>query len=66
MLEGKEVEAKLGEFGTAFVDVNDKGVVEIGLSAKIDLLAELHKLAAKTATTLDDSFLNTLDKLLGK
>lgn len=66
MLEGKEVDVSLGGYGNVFVDVSEKGIVELGLTAKIDLLAELQKLATKTNTPLDDMFLSTVAKLLGK
>lgn len=53
-LEGKELDVKLGEYGSAFVDVNDNLEVEVGLSAKVDIVKELEKLAAKTKTPYDD------------
>jgi hypothetical protein len=66
MLEGKEVDVAIGNIGHASVDLDDKGNLEVGLSAKIDLLAELEKIAAKTGTQLDDAFVATLKKLLGR
>jgi hypothetical protein len=64
MLEGKELETKIGEFGSAFVDVNDSLVLEIGLSAKVDLVAELKKIAAKTSTPVDDVAIAWIEKVL--
>lgn len=66
MLEGKEVDVALGSVGRASVDINDKGEVEISVSAKIDLLGELHKLAAKSGTKLDDVVVAAIEKLLGR
>ena len=58
MLEGKEFEKDLGEYGKAYADVgvSDMGVitVDIGVQAKVDIVAELKKMAAKTATPIDD------------
>ena len=66
MLEGKEVEVPIGNFGSASLDINDKLEVEVSVSAKIDLLAELHKLAEKTGTKLDDAVVDAISKLVGK
>lgn len=66
MLEGKEVDVEIGKIGHASLDVNDKLEVEVAVSAKIDLLAELHKLAEKSGTKLDDVVVAALEKLVGK
>lgn len=66
MLEGKELEGQIGEFGGYAADINDKGQLEISLSVKIDLVAEAKKLAAKTATPVDDQAIAWLEKLMGK
>lgn len=66
MLEGKEVEVKIGNYGAASVDVDAKGFVEVAVGIKVDLLAELEKLAAKTKTTLDDKFIATVKMLMGR
>lgn len=69
MLEGKEVEGKIGaegQYGSYEVDVNDKGEVVAKVEVKIDLLAEIEKLAAKTATPIDDAAIAWIKKLLGK
>lgn len=66
MLEGKEVDVALGSIGHASLDINDKLEVEVAVSAKIDLLAELHKLAEKSGTKLDDVVVQAIEKLLGK
>ncbi len=47
MLEGKEVDGKIGELGGYFVDVSDNGDLEIGVSIKVNLFDELDKLAEK-------------------
>lgn len=64
MLEDKEFEKNLGEYGSVSVDVTPQLEVEIALTAKIDLVAEIEKLAAKTKTQLDDKFIATLKSLL--
>lgn len=66
MLEGKEVEIPIGSIGKASVDLNDKGELEVAVSAKVDIVAELEKLALKTETKLDDAFIATLKKLTGR
>lgn len=66
MLEGKEFEKQIGDYGQVSVDVDAKGIVEVAVGLKIDLIAELKKLAAKTGTTLDDQFLAVVEKLLGR
>lgn len=66
VLDGKEVEGKIGNVGAYSVDINDKGEVEVAVSAKIDLLAEIEKLAAKSGTKIDDAVVGFLKKLLGK
>jgi len=47
MLEGKEVDGKLGDYGGYFVDISDNGDLELGVSIKLNLLDELQKLADK-------------------
>jgi hypothetical protein len=64
MLEGKEVEGKLGEFGGYSVDLGKDGKLVIALEAKIDLIAELKKLCAKTATPVDDAAIAWVEKML--
>lgn len=66
MLEGKEVDVKIGEYGSASVDLNAKGEVEIAVAIKVDLVAEAKKLAAKSATPIDDQAIAWLEKLMGK
>lgn len=66
MLEGKELEGKIGSVGEYSVDVDNKGVVTVSVGAKIDLLEELQKFAAKTSTTLDDKIVAYLKLFLGR
>lgn len=66
MLEGKELEGNIGSVGNYYVDANDKGVLEAGVAFKIDLLAELAKVAKKTKTEIDDEIVGGLMKLLGR
>lgn len=63
MLEGNEVEQKLGEYGQVVVDVNLKGDIKIAIEGHVNIFTELKKAAAKTNTPLDDSFLATLEKI---
>ncbi|HEY8272160.1 MAG TPA: hypothetical protein VIG33_14820 [Pseudobdellovibrionaceae bacterium] len=66
MLEGKEAEGSFGGFGGYSVDITDKGLLEIGVSVRIDLVAEAKKLAEKTATPIDDTAIAWLEKLMSK
>lgn len=66
MLEGKELEYKIGEYGSASVDVNDSLEVEVAVGIKVSLIVELKKLAAKTNTQLDDQFLGVVEGMLEK
>lgn len=65
-LDGKEFERRFGEYGGVAVDLRPDLTLEVALLAQVDIRKELHKLAAKTGTKLDDMFLNTLDALLPK
>jgi hypothetical protein len=66
MLEGKELDKKLGEYGSAFVDINDQLMLEIGVSAKVDILAEAEKLALKSGNSLAVKAVEILKGLLKK
>lgn len=66
MLEGKELEGKIGNLGAYSVDVSQEGFVEVSVGVKVDILAELEKLAAKSGTKIDDSIVEFLKKLLGR
>lgn len=48
MLEGKEFDKMLGQYGEVSVDLDDKGVLAIAIGLKVDLLVELEKLAQKS------------------
>lgn len=65
MLEGREVEGKIGEYGGYHVDIDDKGHLEIAVSVKVNLVAEAKKLAAKTSTPIDDAAIAWLEKIQG-
>lgn len=62
-LEGKELEVKLGEFGSASVDLTPDLKLKLQVGVEVDVIGELKKLAAKTSTPLDDAFLATLEKI---
>lgn len=66
MLEGKELEGNIGSIGSYSADLDAQGNLEVMVGVKIDLIAECEKLAAKTDTTLDDSFVAVLKKLTGR
>lgn len=63
-LEGKEFETKIGEYGSASVDVKPDLKVAVSLSVEVDLLAEIKKLAEKTKTPLDNSVIEWIEKLV--
>ncbi len=64
MLEGKEVEKKIGEFGSASLDVTPELKLKLEVSVEVDLVAEAKKLAAKTGTPIDDAAVAWLEKLV--
>lgn len=66
MFEGKELEYKIGDYGSASADIDGKGVVEIAVAVRIDLIAEVEKLAAKTATPIDNQVIAWLKLLMGR
>lgn len=66
MLEGKEVEKKLGEYGSVSLDVTPDLKVLASIEVHIDLIKEIEKLAAKTATPLDDQAMAWIKLLVSK
>lgn len=64
MFEGKEIEGSIGEYGQYSVDVKDTGVVEASVGLKVDIIAELRKLAQKTDNSLDDKAIDFIEDLL--
>jgi len=66
MLEGKEFEKQIGEFGHMSLDILPDAKVEIELGLKIDLIDIIKKLALKTETKLDDQVIEFLEKLVKK
>lgn len=64
MLEGKELEKKLGDYGSVSVDVTPDLKVKVAIEAQIDLVAEVKKLAAKTATPVDDAAIAWIEKIV--
>ena len=53
----QKAEGKIGSIGVWSEEVTDKGTVKVSIGVEIDLIAELEKLAAKTATPIDDAVL---------
>lgn len=66
MLEGKELEKQIGEFGHVSVDVLPDAKVEIELGLKFDLIDIVKKLAEKTQTPIDDKVVEFLEKIVKK
>ncbi len=64
MLENKEFTQKLGNYGEASVDVTPELKLVVSVAAQVDLLAELKKLADKSATPYDDMALAWIEKVL--
>lgn len=80
MLEGKELEGKIGDSGEYSVDVDAKGVVVVLIKAEkafeggkassvnsveFNLLSLLAKAAAKSKATWDDEAIAKIQALLG-
>lgn len=63
MLEGKEVQGKIGDVGSYSVDVDAQGNLEVMVGVKVNLVAEAKKLAAKTQTPVDDAAIAWLEKI---
>lgn len=64
VLEGNELEQKIGQIGTVIVDVTPELKLKVSASVEVDLLAEIKKLAAKTATPIDDAAIAWIEKLV--
>lgn len=57
-------EVALGEYGQVSAELTPKAEVIVSVGLKIDLLGELQKLAAKTATPMDDAVVAWIKKLV--
>lgn len=78
MLEGKEIEGKMGNVGQYSLDVDDKGImrvelgaqpmdgVQAGAFAQVDIIIALKQLAARTSNGVDDAMVSTIAKALGR
>lgn len=66
MLDGNEMQGKIGEYGQYSVDVQDTGMVVMSVGIKIDLLAELRKLAKLSTNSLDDKAIDFIAHLMNK
>ena len=64
VLEGNELEQKIGQVGTVIVDVTPELKLKVSAVVEIDLLSEIKKLAAKTATPIDDAAIAWIEKLV--
>lgn len=47
MLEGKEIDLPIGSMGRFVLDINEKGVMDVGATIRVDLVTEAVKLANK-------------------
>lgn len=80
MLEGKELEGKIGEVGEYFVDVEKTGQITISLTAKkelegvlvssenkavVNVITLLEKVAAKTEAKWDEAVVAQIKTILG-
>lgn len=80
MLEGKELEGKIGEVGEYFVDVEKTGQVTISLTAKkelegvlvssenkavVNVITLLEKVTAKTEAKWDEAVVAQIKTVLG-
>lgn len=66
MLEGKEIEGKLGAYGAYSVDVNPQGIVAASVTLQVDIIAELEKLALKSDNQIDDKIIAIVKSALGR
>lgn len=64
LLEGNEVEKKIGDYGAVILDVTPDLKVKLQVEANIDLIAELDKLFAKTSTPIDENVFSVVKQLL--
>ena len=64
ILEGNEFEQKIGQVGAVVVDVTPELKLSLSAKVEVDLLAEIKKLAEKTATPYDDMAIAWIEKVL--
>ena len=64
MLEGKEFEKKLGEYGAVSIDVTSDLKVKVSLDATFDLITLLKEMAKKTNTPLDDKAIEWVESVI--
>lgn len=66
MLEGKELEGKVGKFGKYELDVKADGTATVKFELNIDIVAELEVLAARSDNKIDDGIISIVKKALGR
>lgn len=64
MLEGKEIEVKVGEYGTASVDVTPDFYLDAAVVIRIDIIKELRRLAEKTGIKLAESAIDQIELMV--
>jgi len=65
-LEGKEIEGKIGDIGEYSLDVGLDGFVEVKVGIKVDIIAELEKLALRSDNKIDDAIIKIVKGALGR
>lgn len=80
MLEGKELEGKIGDVGSYSIDVDSKGLIKVSAQVEHDfgyakvssvnaietnVFQIAEEIAKKTSTTWDDKAVETLKSVLG-
>jgi hypothetical protein len=66
MLEGTELEGKIGDYGSYKADITPGGIVEVSVGVTFDIIAELEKLAKKTDNSIDDKIVALVKAALGR
>lgn len=66
MFEGKELSGKIGEYGGYGVDLQPDGVLVASVELRVDLIAEVKKLADKTKTPYDNLAIAWIEGMLKK
>jgi hypothetical protein len=64
MFKGKEFLGQVGNIGLVSCEVTDQLKVRLALTAEVNLIDELKRLAAKTKTPIDDKAIAWLEKIV--
>jgi hypothetical protein len=66
MLEGRELEGKIGEYGSYFFDIDDRLDVHASVTIRVDLVNELRKRTAYFNNALVQRAINMIARFTGK